>query len=145
MKIDYNKLTNIKKPKYNPIRKQILKRELLKGKDAKSSLLKASYSKTTAHQSTSNAIVRICQQEILAEFDKSKITPEYVLQEIERLKILAIEKGDLSNFSRGVEMLGRHLAMFTDKKEIKDVTKDQLWDEFQRYKGNRLKEFVETP
>lgn len=130
--------------KINPIRKRIVKRELKKGRDAKGAMLKANYAPMTAHNATKTVVVKTCQAEILAEFDKSKITPEYVLKEIERLKVMAMEKGDLSNFSRGVEMLGRYLALFTDKKEIKDVTKDELWDEFQRYRGNRVKEFIEA-
>ena len=60
--------------KINPNRKRILKRELAKGNSAIKSLKKAGYTDSTAHLSTSNACVKICNLEISKDFDKSKLT-----------------------------------------------------------------------
>jgi hypothetical protein len=103
---------------------------------------KAGYTKKTAKRGYANKSAQIVEAEIQKEFDRSKITPEYVLKEIERLKQLAIIKGDLSNFGRGIELLGRHLAMFTDKKEVNQTISAK--DIVKELQTNRIEGFLDN-
>ena len=116
--------------KLNPIRKRIIKRELKKGKTAKDSLLAAGYKESTAKRSTMNKSIKICQKEIKKEFDASMITVEYVLKELQKAKEMCLKAKDRTNYLRAIEAFGRHLAMFTDKKEVKDTSTHPLWQEF---------------
>ena len=128
----------------NPRRKRIVKRELKKGESARTALKQANYSPGAIRKSTANKVVKVSIAEITREFDKSKITVEYILEEFEKAKELCLEANDRTNLLRVLESLGRHLAMFTDKTETKDVSKDAYWDEFQQSRGNRVKELVDN-
>lgn len=112
----------------NPIRKARLKKELLKNNgDAKNAMLKAGFAPATAHNATSKKIVQACQLEITKELTK-KIDVDYVLNELERIKKLAEENKDFSTAARNVELLGKYLAMFTDKQQVKsdiNITSDE--------------------
>lgn len=58
------------------------------------------------------------EQERLRIFDKSMITEEYVL---EGLKNIAENGKQEANKVMAFQLLGRHLAMFTDKSEVKQT------------------------
>jgi hypothetical protein len=117
----------LEKPRINPVRKARVKSNLLKGKDAKNSLLAAGYKDSYANHSTSTACVKVCQEEILNDI-KEKITVDYVLAELEKAKLIAItgKKKDISSFVRATELLGRWRAMFTDKTD--NVNRDKSID-----------------
>ena len=104
----------------NPIRKALVKKSLLEGVDAKNAQLQAGYSKSYAHNSTNNICVKICQEEILRDI-KKQITVEYILSELNRIAKLAEDDKDYSAVIRAKELLGRWLAMFTDKVESSTV------------------------
>ena len=109
----------------NPIRKALLKKELMNPKNSvKDSLLKAGYSPITAHNSTNVKAVKVCMQEIATDIKKT-ITVEYILSELNRIAKLAEDDKDYSAVIRAKELLGKWLAMFTDKTEpstIENIT-----------------------
>ena len=100
----------------NPLKKAIVTRELLKGKSARQALKTAKYSKSAIRQSTHNAVVKQSMKNIMASFDKSVITTDYVLSELEKAKKLCIKgkKKDMSSFIRACELLGKYLQMWSD-------------------------------
>ena len=102
----------------NPIRKSLLKKALLKGNSIRQSLKDAGYSERYAHGNCdrNTPVVKSCMEEIQADI-KKKITVDYVLEEIERIKLLAQSKGDFSTAMAAVTALGKYLAMFTDRRE----------------------------
>ena len=118
--------------KINPIRKSKVKSKLKSGMNAKQAMIEAGYSVNTAIKSTANKVVKVSQAEIAAELKASDVTVEFVLKRLNEDRELALEKGDLSTATRVDELIGRYIAMFTDKKEVKDVTQEQLWSEFQK-------------
>ncbi len=70
-----------------------------------------------------NKSVKICQEEIVEDI-KKKITIEYVLKELDRVAKLAEKSDDFSSVIRAKELLGKWLAMFTDKQEISQTEKE---------------------
>ena len=104
------------KSKINPIRKMIVKTELLKGVSARQALEAANYSKGAVRKSTSMPVVKNCMKEILEEFKLSDLTPDFIIKDIEKGKKLCIKgkKKDLSTFMRGCELEGKYLKMFAD-------------------------------
>lgn len=100
----------------NIIRKNKVKKALLEGKTGKQALLEAGYSEASAgHHLKRMGVYKCVRDEIEREFKAEQITPEYVLRELERGKELALQKGDIASFIRANELLGKYLAMFTDK------------------------------
>ena len=106
----------------NPIRKALVKQSLLQGKSIRQSLKDAGYSERTAHGHADKdfPVVSACNAEIQADI-KKKITVEYVLGQIERIKRLAVSKEDFSTALASVVALGKWLAMFTEKTEPSTV------------------------
>lgn len=103
----------------DPIKKRLYKKARKKGKSITKSLKEAGYSDKTAEGTNSNLkLVKTCDKEIHKEFDIKQITVEKVLEDFDKVKQLALDKDDLSNYNRANEALGRYLAMFTDKKEV---------------------------
>ncbi len=100
----------------NPIRKALLKKALIKnkGKNVESSMIEAGYTPAYASKTGANKVVKVIQQEISEDILK-KINVDYVLSELERIKGLAEADGDFSTATRNMELLGKYLAMFTDK------------------------------
>jgi hypothetical protein len=101
-----------------PIRKAIVKRELLKGKSTCAALRAAGYAESTVAHNNYNPVVKQVMQEIAEENILAKITPEYVIKGIERIQALAVDKGDMSTAMRAEELKGKYLAMFRDKSEV---------------------------
>lgn len=100
----------------NIIRKNKVKKALLEGKSGAKALLAGGFSEATArHHAHENVVLKSVIEEIEEEFKAEKITVEYVLKELERGKELALQKGDIASFIRANELLGKYLAMFTDK------------------------------
>ena len=94
----------------NPIRKAILKRELLNPENSvKDSLLKAGYSPITAHNSTSVKAVKVCREEIAREISFKDLTPEHFTKRSELIfrKSFDRKKPDLTNAIRITEFQGR--------------------------------------
>ena len=100
---------------FNKVKKNIVKQSIMEGKTYKQALLDAGYTPATAYQSSSNGIVKYCLEEIARDFDKAKITPEYVLAGLNKE---AQEAQTASDRIKALELLGKYLAMFTEKQII---------------------------
>ena len=121
------------------IRREKLKQGLLKGQSIRKSMLEAGYSKATSHGNCNknDPLVKPCIDEIMAEFKATDITVEYVLKNLREDRELARKKGDIATMRNVDDLLGRYLAMFTDKQEVKQestLTIDQ-----KNYILNRIK------
>ena len=128
------------------IRKEIVKRELKKGVSAKGALLKAKYSYSTANHSTSTPVIKVCQMEILEELRAKDITIDLVIKRLNQDRDGALSKGDYATATKVDELLGKYLAMFTDRKEItatvfNDIEK-RILDKY--ISPNRLKDIPEN-
>jgi len=104
--------------KIDPLKKKRLKQGLITGKSAKQATLEAGYSPSTANNATSLSSVKLCQDEILQEWKLSDVTVEQVVKEIDEVRVLALNKGDLNTAGRMSELKGRYLMMFTDKIKV---------------------------
>jgi len=122
----------------NPIRKARLKKELKKSpENIKEALLKAGYTATTAHNSSNNKCVEVCQAEIVAELKHSDITPDLMIKHFTEDRTLALAKGDLSTATRVDELMSKSIAMLTDKSEVSQtlVIKADEKEELNRLRG----------
>lgn len=75
-----------------------------------------------------DAIAEVVQQAIIA----TDITPEKVLFDLDKIKQVAMAKGNPSAALRAVELIGKYQKMFIDRVEhvrsIDDVTDDELYE-----------------
>lgn len=99
----------------NPIRKAKVKQSLLNNKSARQALKDNGYSNAVAHKSTTNAVVKVCMKEILSEIKESDITIIRILRNIIEDRELARLKNDIGTMKECDALLGKYLAMFTDK------------------------------
>ena len=94
----------------NPIRKAILKKELLNPKISVIEAQKrAGYSDAYAAHSTSNTCVKVCREEIAREILFKDLTPEHFTKRSELIfkKSFDRKKPDLTNAIRITEFQGR--------------------------------------
>ena len=94
----------------NPIKKAIVKRSLMQGNGAKQALIEAKFAPATAHNSTTNTVVKECLAEIAAEMLSFKdLTPEHFTKKSNLIfaKALSLKKPDLTNAMRATEFQGR--------------------------------------
>lgn len=101
----------------NPIRKAKVKQALREGKSAKAAALEANYAPATAINACKLTVVKDCQAEIVAELKASDITPELVINRLNQDKAGAIAKGDWATATRVDELLGKYIALFTDRQQ----------------------------
>jgi len=106
----------------NKVRQQLVKMNLKAGKSARQALKDAGYKNSTAHKSTYNKVVKVSMDEINKEFKASELKAEDILNNLNYIKELAINKGDLATATRCEELKGKYLAMFTDKAQVTSDT-----------------------
>ena len=94
------------------LKKARYKQARLRGNSIKGSLLEANYSKSTAHQSSTNAIVKQCEPELLAQVKASDITVEWVVNRL--TQEFTAPDAKASDRIRVSELLGKYLQMFRD-------------------------------
>ena len=109
----------------NPIRKAKVKQALKQGKSARQALKEANYAPETIKRSTANKSVKVSMDELKQEFSESDITIKLVINNLIEDRKWARKKGDFSTVVRVDELLGKYLAMFTDKAEVKDTTESK--------------------
>lgn len=105
----------------NKVRKDKLervRRNLLNKKSIRRSMLEAGYKEKTANRGMANKVCQEALNQINLEF-KNKVTVEMVLKRINEDRKLALKKKDYATALRADELLGKYLAMFIDKTEIK--------------------------
>ena len=111
----------------NPIRKAKVKQSLLKGNSIANALRFAGYAPGTVrgkNNSTTTPVVKVCMDEIQRDLKEKDITIEYVLNNLKEDRELALKKGDFSTVVRVDELLGKYLAMFTERINIKSEFKE---------------------
>jgi DNA polymerase sigma len=97
-------IDKLKKLKYKVAR--------LEGENIKNSLLEAGYSKSTAHQSSTNSIVKQCEPELALEVKASDISVDWVISKLNtELQSIHAKSSDRV---RILELLGKYLNMFRD-------------------------------
>jgi transposase len=110
--------------KINKLKKEKVKQALLQGKSIRQALRFAGYSEGTVHgnaNSNTNRLVKACMEEIMTELKAKDVTVDVVIQRLNEDRELARKKGDISTMTRVDELLGKYLAMFTDRQEIAQV------------------------
>jgi len=105
----------------NPIKKAKVKQALKLNPSARNALREAGASKYVINHSTSDKCVKVCIEELKREFSENDITIRFVINNLMEDRNLALNKGDYSTVVRVDELLGKYLAMFTDK-QIDKVT-----------------------
>ena len=126
--------------KINPIRKALIKKEYLRtGGNGYKSLKAGGLSESTARHRVraNNTLLNVVKAEIENDIQK-KINVNYVLSELERIKSLAEANKDFSTATRNMELLGKYLAMFTDKQEISQSEKED--NQFSLERLSRIKQ-----
>jgi len=110
------------------LKKERYKQARLQGESVKGSLLEAGYSKSTAHQSSTNTIVKQCEPELMNEVKASDISVDWVINKLNsELQSIHAKSSDRI---RILELLGKYLAMFKDSQSTQpivfniDITKD---------------------
>ncbi len=88
----------------------------------KKAALDAGYAPSSARNATQLQSVQQCRREIAASFRRETITVDYVLAELERAKNLAEKKEDIASYVRVCELLGKYLAMFTERQQVQTVS-----------------------
>ena len=105
----------------NPTRKRLIKRARKQGKSGKECLLAGGLSECTAtHHAGQMTVLKRVDAEIKREFDKSKLTVEWVLDNLEQLRIKAETKKDYGTAKGILELIGKWKRMW-DEKSITQV------------------------
>jgi len=105
--------------KVNPLNTIKVANKLKEGKSYQKALILSNYSKNTAKVGIRNKVIQEALLQITTEFKASEITPVMVLERLNYDRDLAEKKGDIATMTRVDELLGKYLAMFTDKQEFK--------------------------
>ncbi len=96
--------------------------EYLVDLNATQAAIRAGYSKKTANQQGPRLLVNVGIQERIQELmdkrsERTQITQETVLKNLEELRDLAKKDKQFSPSVRAVELLGKHLGMFGEKQD----------------------------
>ena len=110
----------------DPLKKAKVKKALKEGKSARQALKDANYKDIYAHRSTLTPVVKICKEELKQEFKASDVTVDSVVKELAKDRELARKKKDYATSTRCTELLGKYIAMFTDKRDITNKNPDKL-------------------
>ena len=133
-------------------------REYLKHFNASTAAISAGYSRKTARQSGYQLLTNIYIQTYLANLinkqaEKAELSVEWIIKELkqlyERCQSSLSSPGAIAGATKQLELLGKHLAMFTDKikvdnglerllKEIEDESERGLPSDRKNKKENAL-------
>lgn len=110
----------------DPIKQRRYIRARKQGNGKGKSLKIAGYStKTAEHHQNDLAVVRCGEDRIEKEFDKSKITIDYIIKDLEKAKQTAIDKGDIGNWIKVDELFGKYKQIWNDKGIQVNVSQSQ--------------------
>lgn len=89
-------------------------------RNGKQAAIRAGYSEKTAEQQASRLLSNVKVQEAIeAKLNrlsmKTEITAEWVLKELQNTYTMAKQLGDLAPANKSLELIGKHIGMFTDK------------------------------
>ena len=122
MNRSFNKTMNYIPRKLTP-KQEMFCREYLVDLNGTQAAIRAGYSIKTAHPQAARALSNVTVQSRISQLKEDReavvgITAEYVLRGIRVTTEEARESGERSVALKGYELLGRHLALFTDKSQI---------------------------
>lgn len=110
----------------DPIKKLKYKQNRLKGKSITQSLKDAGYSPNSAVHSSGLGVVKCIEPQIALELTEADITVELIINRLNEDRLRALAKQDYATATRVDELLGKYLAMFTDKSEINNKNPDKI-------------------
>ncbi len=125
----------------NPIRKALLKKSLKKGNSQAQALRDAGFANSTAHSRVGDCVsLKIVKNEIAQELKHSDITPDLIIKHFEEDRTLALAKKDYATATRVDELMGKSIAMLTDRQDVTQtiVVKQEEKDELLRLRGGLL-------
>ena len=98
-------------------------REFIKDLNQKQALIRAGYKENFAAKKSAEVFKKAEVQQYIKALQKTLarrtgISPEEVVRRIMRIATHAEQEGEWNAALRGMELLGRHLAMFTDKQQV---------------------------
>lgn len=102
--------------------------------NATQAAIRAGYSEDTARQTGSENLSKPYIAQAIADLTQEATTATRLTRErvIEGLMDIALNGRSESARVRSWELLGKHLAMFTDRLEVTQITKDALQAEIER-------------
>lgn len=105
-----------KRRKVDVIGLQNYKRARKEGKGKTESLIEAGIAPISAHHNQNTlAMAKYGDAEVLEELKASDITPEMVINRLNEDRAGAIAKGDWATATRVEELLGKYIALWTDR------------------------------
>lgn len=100
----------------NPVTINKIRKGLLERKPDNQVLIEAGLSKQTAnHKAGQCEILKVVKSRIVQELKESDVTVQLILNNLYEDRELARKKKDIATMTRCDELLGKYLAMFTDK------------------------------
>lgn len=114
-------------PKKLTARQKLFCTEFIKDFNASQAVIRAGYSKNTARQSGYQLLTNIYIQGKLAELtakqaEKAEISVQWIIQELKQLydrcQSSLSSPGAIAGATKQLELLGKHLAMFTERVEV---------------------------
>ena len=128
----------------NPAKGLKIKKALLEGKSGSRAMIEAGYSEATANHSLKKmAMYNSVVAEIKASLEAKMVSPEDVLSNLTAIRQLALEKSDLSTAKECQIWIGKYLAMFTDKSEVKTTPVNEIRITHIDTKVNRISDVLE--
>ena len=93
--------------------------EYLVDLNATQAAIRAGYSETTARQQGCENLTKPNIQDAIAEAmqersERTELSQDWVLSELQNVRAAAMKAGNLAAANKSLELLGRHLRMFTD-------------------------------
>lgn len=136
----------------DPIQVEKAKQSKYKGNSDAQALRDAGQSESTALHNVGpdNKLLKTVKNEIIQELLAKDVNINLIIKRLNEDRELARLKGDISTMTRTDELMGKHIAMFTDKTEQTNKTPDKIvimYNKEPQHHINRIdttKEEVET-
>jgi len=104
----------------NPVIISKIRKGLLEGKNDSDIMRDVGYSQSMIDHKDRKQIksIQVEKSRIVLELKENDITPELILNRLNEDRVLARKKKDIATMTRCDELLGKYLAMFTEKRII---------------------------
>ena len=103
----------------NPLSYQLVKEARKRGLSKSQALIAGKYSEATAnHHSHRMSVIKCVDREIEEEYRARDITVDLVIRNLTTVRQLALTKQDYATVVKIDELLGKYIAMFTDKSQV---------------------------
>lgn len=153
----------VKKPRKLTLKQKKFTAEYLKSGNGTQAAIKAGYSKNSAQEIASENLSKpIIQQAVQSAAEKLGINPEYILNNFKRVSevnsklvtktlgngdnvYVVEEMVDVNAVLKSNEMMGKHVNLFTDKKEIEVIVEEKTDCEKRKDIAKRLILALQNP